>query len=173
VPANAFLAGVVAGLALATTPTPPRHRLTAPHRRGLMPALPGIGLAIACTVALGFMARDAFSDATIRQMRLALVGETATAIPPKDQAAAEEMEEAIAAGELAYRYDPSNPRLALLISRLHLHLATVAPASDASLTHLAESRVWRIKASRNCPACRGMPEPAPASAPRLPKNRIP
>jgi O-antigen ligase len=173
VPANAFLAAVVAGLALATTPTPPRDRLTAIHRRGLMPALPGIGLAIACTVALGFMARDAFSDATIRYMRLALVGETATAIPPKDQAAADRMEEAIAAGEQAYRYDQSNPRLALLISRLHLHLATVAPASNASLTHLAESRAWGTKASRNCPACRGMPEPAPAPAPKLPDKRIP
>ena len=173
VPANAFLAAVVAGLGIATAAATPRHRPAEDPARAWMRRIPNSSLAIACTLSLGFMVRDAFSDATIRQMRWALVGETVGAVPPKDHAEAQRMTEAVAAGERAHRHDASNPRLALFIGRLHLHLATVAPGSAASLAHANAAHSWQMTATRNCAACRGLPEPVPRSAPIAVETRTP
>lgn len=164
VPANGFLAAVVAGLAMATVPA----RRAARPRSTAQPAaagwMPGVALAVACILSLGFMVRDAFSDASIRRMQRSLVGDKLGAVPPHDAAAAQQMRDALADGERAYRYDPANARVALLVGRLHLHLGATAllPPADRA-PHASEAATWFMKAQRACAVCPGLPEAMPAA----------
>lgn len=167
VPANGFLAAVVAGLAAATAPA----RRAAQPRSAAQPRpasrLPRAALAVACALSLGFMVRDALSDALIRQMQWSLVGHKLGAVPPHDAAAAQQMADALADGERAYRYDPANARVALLIGRLHLHLGEVAILPPAERdAHASEAAAWFMKAQRACAVCPGLPEDIPAAPPR-------
>lgn len=167
VPANGFLAAVVVGLAAGTAPG--RH---AAHPRSAAPAcpasrLPGAALAVACAFSFGFMVRDTLSDASIRQMQWSLVGDKLGAVPPHDAAAAQRMADALADGERAYRYDPANARVALLIGRLHLHLGEVAILPPAERdAHASEAAAWFMKAQRACAVCPGLPEAISAAPPR-------
>lgn len=167
VPANAYLAAVSAGLAWATAAAAPAQKRPPATSKTLASAFPAALLATSCAIALGFMVRDTFSDATLRQMRWALVGEKVGAVPPKDAPAARAMETALAAGERAYRYDPANARLALLVGRLHLHLATTSEVSEADRAmHRTAAKEWSTKAQRSCAVCRGIPEAMVLQPPR-------
>ena len=162
VPANGFLSAVVAGLAAATVPT----RSASQPRSAAQPAavrwLPSVALAMGCSLALCLMARDAFSDAAIRRMQWSLVGEKLGAVAPHDVASAQRMADALTDGERAYRYDPANARIALLIGRIHLHLSegTFLPPAERA-AHAAEASTWFLKAQRACAVCPGLPEAAP------------
>jgi hypothetical protein len=166
VPANAFLAAVVAGLAVATSREPSVARpASQPAKAPVATVFRGV-LPVVTVAAFAFMVRDAFSDAAIREMRWALVGDKVGAIPPADAAAAQRMETALAAGERAYRYDPSNAQLALLNGRLNLHLSTAESSPKARRDRIADSKAWAVKAARNCPVCRGLPEPVVPTPPK-------
>jgi hypothetical protein len=164
VPANAFLAVVQTGLALATArpdgSIASRQR-TMPERR-LASWLPGFALAGACIVALGFLARDAASETTTLSLRKALAADQIATQVPDQSSAVPRLLAAIAAGERAAARDPANAHLAMLIGQANLRLAVRSDGlgPEREVFKSAASR-WFRKASLRCATVRGLPEPLP------------
>lgn len=162
VPANGFLACVVAGLALASVP----------WSRGLVGFRSRLQLAAAaaCVVALtataAVLGRDGLSELTQRRLRTVLVADR-IAIPEKKPApSVAELEAAISAGERMADWDPWNAQLAVLLGQANLHLSTrPLRIDDANARYEAAGR-WFHRARLDCPVCRGVAEPVPQDASR-------
>jgi hypothetical protein len=157
VPANAFLAAVVTGLAMSSTGGSRATMGDAP------PLVPHAGrgraallLAAACAVAFALLARDAVSTAARRQLASAVIASRQE--PPADSAAVvHRLEEAIARGTRAARLDPADARLARLLGQATLHVADRAGGGDTAVAARAAD-AWFLRARRSCPTCRGIPE---------------
>lgn len=160
-PANAFLACIVAGLCLSSVaPTKGRATPSLPAWQGRATT---IVFSAACLLALLFLARDAFTDLTLDDLRKAT---TAARIAAKDNtkpSAAPVLNAAIERGEQAARLDPANWQLAALLGQANLHLAARPEAAgDTEALQTAAER-WFKAARRNSAATRGLPEPLPAT----------
>lgn len=162
VPANAFLAVVLAGLALATARPEGSiviRQATVPDRRVLL-RLPGFALAGACVVALAFLARDAASDSATLNLRKALAVDQIAAKGSDQSVAVQRLLAAVAAGERAATRDPANAHLAVLLGQANLRL--VVRSSDwGTEREVFESAAshWFRRAARRCATVRGLTEP--------------
>ena len=160
-PANAFLACLVTGLAASSVPAP-----SAGWPRRLPWWLPQSLLIVAVGGCLGFSLRDAASEMAQKALRDALAADR---LAIKERHAAPDtlaLEEGMARGIRRARWDPANGRLCLLIGQAAIHLASRAddPAQREKL--LAEADRWMKAARRKCAICRGLSEslpPAPRS----------
>ena len=167
VPANAFLACLVAGLAAASGASPTMAAVE-PSAAARIPRLAArCILAGACLWAFVLLARDAHSSHVGKQMQMAFVA-TAKAAREADHSTepAAILEAAREAGEAALRRDPGNPRLALLVGQTNLQFArqaTLQKPPDAATARAYEAAAERCfsMARRRCAACRGLPEPVP------------
>lgn len=166
IPANALLACVVAGLAVAAgTVDRSSHAALSSQKPRPWPALlPGFALGLACMLAVALLARDAASDAVQRELRKAIVAARIQALDPAAAPAAPLLRRAAAAGEHMTRWDPANGSLAVLIGLARLHLSAT-PDADASAER-ATAREWFAIAQRYCAACRGLPEDIVVVPPR-------
>ncbi len=162
VPANGFLACVVAGLVLATEPRP---RPIDSSRSWLRTAAAaGCVLALFATATLLF--RDGLSEWTQRRLRTVLV-EDRIVIPEKKSApTVTEFEAVIAAGERMAAWDPGNAQLAALLGQAHLHLSARPLTIDDANAHYQSAFSWFRKARLDCPVCRGVAEAVPRGVPR-------
>jgi O-antigen ligase len=165
IPANALLACVVSGLALASG-TPAWQRGNGPGKacRSWAWRLPGFALGSACLIAAVVLARDAFSDSVQRDLRRAIVAariaeDDATAPPATPLLGA-----AIAAAEHSFQRDPANAQLAALIGLARLHLSVIPGAVDDPAAERTAAQEWFSKARQRCATCR-LPEPLPAKEP--------
>ncbi len=151
VPANAFLAAVIAGLCLGSVPeSAGRQARAKPAPRWLTATF--VTASMAAFLLLG---RDACSDSAERSLREAMV---AASPKPRDSRAAPirsplPIESAIARAERMAAIDPWNSRLPLALGQALLQ--TGAPVEEAN--------AWFRKAQRNRAVCRGLPEPLPRS----------
>jgi O-antigen ligase len=166
VPANALIACIVAGLALASGV---RDSQPAPRGAVRLPWLqtrwPDLVLATGCFLAALFLARDAVSETCQRQLREAIVSARFAAMDQKKSAAGPALHDAIAAGERMFRWDPSNAQLALLIGQANLHLSAEPQPIDGASANLDDAEKWFKKARRNLAVSRGLPEPDVAGKP--------
>lgn len=160
-PANAFLVCIVVGLCLSSV---------APAKGRATPSLPAwqgraatIVFSAACLLALLFLARDAFTDLTLDDLRKAT---TAARIAAKDNtkpSPAPVLTDAIDRGEQAARLDSANWQLAALLGQANLHLAVQPEAADDAEALQTAAERWFKAARRNSAATRGLPEPLPAA----------
>jgi O-antigen ligase len=173
-PANAFLASLIAGIAAATgmikspvgeegkavakaglVKAPATHRPASRASRGL----PRLALALACAGSLVLLARDTVSDMTLRQLREAIVTARMADSNSKLTRNDEQLTSAVAAGERMARLDPANAQLALLLGQGNLHLSSrPQPIEDHNARALASEK-WFKHARERCAACRGIAEP--------------
>jgi O-antigen ligase len=165
IPANALLACVVAGLALAAGNRAPLVPQTQWLERSQMSRWPGYALAGACLLAVAFLARDAASDAVQRDVRKAIVAARIAAIDKTAPPAAPLLRAANATAERSIRWDPANAHLAVLIGLTRLHLAATPDARADSVAQLATANDWFARARRACAACRGLPETLSSAVP--------
>lgn len=168
VPANAFLAALIAGLCLGSVPSSPQRTAVPATLRGTLAAfVPKLLLVGGCLAALTLLARDARSDAAERTLRLATALSTSKPADRMRQAALP-LDAAISRAERAAEADPWNAGLALALGQAHLHAA--AAGSD-SATHLtaADSSFRRAQARRA--VSRGLPQPVPPQRPSAPAPR--
>ena len=160
-PANAFLACLVVGLCLSSV-AQPKGQPTAP-----LPAWRGRGAAVvfsmACVVSLLLLARDAFTDLTLEDLRRATTAARIAAKDPTKPSAAPVLTAAIERGERAARLDPANWQLAALLGQASLHLATDPQVADSAEARQIAAEKWFKAARRNSAATRGLPEPLPAA----------
>jgi O-antigen ligase len=165
IPANALLASVVAGLALAAgnrdIPAPWAPGLARSQKSGWA----GYALAGACLLTVAGLARDAVSDAVQWDMRKAIVAARIAASDKTAPTAAPILQAAIQAGEHTTRWDPANAQLAVLIGLSRLHLATTPDARADSNAELAAANEWFARARLACATCRGLPEDQPSAVP--------
>lgn len=151
-PANAFLGSVVAGIAAAT------GMIKKPGDSGQMPAaagvLPRATLAAACVGALLFLARDAVSETTQRQLREAVVAQRLADKDDKRVRDDEALASAIAAGERMARWDPANSQLALILGQAYLHASGRPQPIDAANFKRAAAEKWFELARKRCATCR-------------------
>jgi O-antigen ligase len=171
IPANMMLACVTAGLALAAGRRPANIEGPAVSLPQSFAAwLPGFALGTACLVAVGFLTRDATSDAVQRDMRKAIVAARLAAADPQAESAEMTLQAASARGERMFRLDSGNGSLAVLIGLARLHLAALPSHRDDAIEERAAADRWFAIARRHCATCRGLPEalPPPQPAPAIP-----
>lgn len=164
IPANALLACIVAGMAIAsgekTTATLGNPKARKP------PALarwPGLALATACVIAMVFLARDAMTENAQRRLREAIVAARLEAADASRPPAGPKLRAAIAGGERMARWDRGNAQLAVLLGQAFLHLSTEPQPIDDASSQLASADAWFQAARKNSAACSGLPEPATAN----------
>jgi hypothetical protein len=152
VPANALLAAVIAGLALASG-RPTREGGTTADRPGLRRAAAAL-LAIGCLVSCGILAREAASAMTRRELATAIVEarKAASAQAPLPLAACTN---AVKAGERAARWNSGDARLSVLIGQALLHLDRQDQAADAPAASEQTADDWFRRARLASPVVRG------------------
>jgi len=159
-PANAFMACIIIGLCLSSVVQPNRQAASPPASWQGRAAT--IVFSLACILVLPWLARDAFTDRSLYELRRAT---TVARIAAKDHAklsAAPMLSAAIEHGERAARLDPANWQLAAMLGRANLHLAEESQAIDAAEACRIAANGWFMKARRNSAVCRGLPVPLPA-----------
>lgn len=165
VPANAFLATVVAGVAYGSVTGPPRATSATPRgavaRQG--PTLLFVG---GCLVAILFLARDAVSEKAQIELRKAITADRIATLKPGTESAEPTLTAAVERGERVARFDQSNAHLAVLMGQANALLATKPQPIDEADERLAAAARWFRRAQRRCAACRGLPEPVVARIPR-------
>lgn len=153
-PANAYLACLVAGLAYSSVP-PPANGKARPW--SLVPEwLPRYALATACVAALLFNVRDGVSAAVERQLREAIVAARMSGRVPQVRPADEDLRDAITAGISMAPWDRGNARLKTLLGQAHLHVAQRASESAPRGQATAVAALWFERATSVSAACQGL-----------------
>lgn len=159
-PANAYLACLVAGLAYSSVPPPGQGK------SGLLSLVPEWAarsmLAAACFAALLYGFRDGVSAAVERQLREAIVAARMSGRVPQDRPADEDLREAITAGIAVAPWDRGNARLMTLLGQANLHVAQRASDDAARSRANDEAARWFQKATRVSAACQGLAMPVEA-----------
>ena len=167
VPANAFLACVVVGLAIASGSPPvaaaaaaaPPLRPRPLWQQGLPWALCG-----ACLVAIVFLGRDYQAARSEAQLRQALTkARIATADPAKDSAAPDLLA-AVESGDRMAKWDPGNAQLAALLGQANLVLSIEPQPIEQANQRRQTAKAWFRKAKRNSAVCFGIPPGLPFPA---------
>ena len=156
-PANAFLACIVAGLALSSVPLARSlAHDTDSHPRGL-----AIIFAVACLAVMVLLGRDAFSAHTLGTLRRATTAARLADLKPDAPPPAPRLRDAIRAGTRSFRLDPGNSRLAAALAQANLHLAHVARDEQERQKAGLAVQDWSGRARRDSAVARGLPEPLP------------
>jgi len=158
IPANALLACVTAGLAIAAGATAPSRAPQAASSRRFFAALPGVCLALACLVAVATLARDAASDRAMRHMRTAIVAARLSSMDKNLPSAEGPLRRAISAAEKMEPWDPANGNMAVLLGICHLHLGEQLESTDDKNAERANADRWFGVGRLRCATCRGLPE---------------
>lgn len=148
VPANALLAAVIAGLAMGSVAGEGVSAVVT-ARTSMVDRLTAIGLGLACVVAAAVLCRDACSERTQRQLRVAVTSARHALQDRSRTVDVAALTKAVESGERMAAYDPRNPRLAVLLGQVNLHLAGLDGAGDASQVHAEAAQRWFARARRN------------------------
>ena len=164
-PANALLATVIAGLALARGGRDFSQAAT----RGSRP----VGIVASSLLsgillwAAAYAIRDAESARVERQLRDALVSvRMAAGGKPPGAFPQEVVDAAVAAGSQMAAADKANACLSLLLGQLNLQLA-----ANGDVAAKADADRWFREARLLCPPCSGLPEIVPKPNDRRPRAR--
>lgn len=156
-PANAYLACLVAGLAYSSVP-PPANRKAAWWC--LIPEwLPRAVLAIGCIVALLFNFRDGVSAAVERQLREAIVAARMAGRVPQVRPPDEDLRDAIEMGIHMAPWDWENARLMILLGQAHLHVAQRVVEGVARDQANDAAASWFERATGVAAECQGIAKP--------------
>ncbi len=162
-PANAFLAAILVGLALTAgpSPSPSPARAAPPVAVGLVPPIVAGLLCISCLATTILVWRDVRSAAVVRELRESLVAvrRAAQAKPPAPFPE-DVLRAALAVGTERARVDPGNPELPLVMGQVSLHLAA---AGDVSAAEAADT--FFLAARRLSAVCQGLPASPPSAEP--------
>lgn len=168
-PANAFLACLVAGIAVATgmarNPLQSAAKASpgkAATKQGATPwaaaVLPRAALAAACAGSLALLGRDATSETTQRQLREAIAAARIADSDSKHLRDDNQLNSAIVAGERMANWDPANAHLALLLGQAYLHLSSRQQLIYEMNAGVSASEKWFRHARERCATCGGIAE---------------
>lgn len=162
VPANAFLASVITGLALSSVSDDATRPGVSAMTNTPWRLAGKLALAGAYVWCFALLCRDAWSDGVQRTMRdtLAAARIAGTAKLPMD-----DMSRALDAGARARSLDPANAEILLLMGRLHLYAAASSPPGVPleRMADLTAAEECLANARRLSAALRGLPEKQPVA----------
>jgi O-antigen ligase len=156
-PANAFLACIVAGLAYSSVP--PSATLKSGWWSLIPEWLPRFLLGATCGIALLYACRDGVSAAVERQLREAIVADRIFGRSPGAQPADDSLRLAIAAGVAMVHWDEGNARLMTLLGQANLHLAHRSTQDSERSREIDAATSWFRRATAVCAACQGLAHP--------------
>jgi hypothetical protein len=156
-PANAFLASLIAGLAASSAQAPAAVAKPRRPTSWIARSLPAMLLVAACLGSIVLLARDALSEATQRQLRESLVAARLATNDPTLPSAEPKLSAAAEAGQRMAAWDAGDATLAVLMGQIYLHLAAEPQPIDDASARVTTADNWFTKARRNCAACRGLP----------------
>lgn len=161
VPANAFLAAILGGLAAASgASVPASTKQASPPRRGALHSGTMVLFITACGASLLLLGRDASSERSEAGLRRAITAARIAAKDPGRPSAAPRVADAVAAGERAAWLDPANAHLAASIAQGSLLLSAEPQPIEQSDVFRRAAEQWADKARLHCATCRGLPSRA-------------
>lgn len=163
-PANAFLACMVAALCASSVPATPwrfTQALLAWTPAWLIRTL----LIMACSGSAVLLARDAASESVQRRVREAIVTDRLESQKREHGTAESALAAAVTAAERMAIWDSRNARLFLLLGQANLHFATYASPGAEQNARVGRAEIWFLKARQAAASARGLPTPA-ATNPR-------
>ena len=125
--------------------------------------LPRSLLVGAIVLSLGFLARDAASEAVQRRVREAIVDARLLSMGNNTmnhdfRRSQTRLLQATTAADLVSGWDRRNALLALRLGQAHLHVADDAANAAEREKLLGTASRWFVTAKNLCAACRGLPE---------------
>lgn len=156
-PANAFLAAVIAGLAVASAPSRPAEVTRSKSLRLVAAGVP-IAFALLCVVAATFLCRDACSQSAAKMLRRAIAQSSAAA----------PLHRALEVGEHMADWDPRNSQLAVLMGQASLHDAALQADPMRREAQAAQAEKWFALARTSCAVVRGLPSGTAGGASKMP-----
>jgi hypothetical protein len=159
-PANAFLACIVAGLALSSVAVSGNVNPAAPNPRARIAA--AILFSSCCLAVVPLLARDAWTADTLDALRRANTAARLAILKADAPSAAPRLTAAIARGDQAARFDPGSWQLSVLLGQANLHLATEPMPIANAKAHRAAADQWFKAARRKSATTRGLAESPPA-----------
>jgi hypothetical protein len=154
-PANAFLACVVAGLCVSSVPNPTSPRAFAWPYFGSFGRILLLAVSLLAIAALG---RDAISDVAGRQrLEAAMIADQLALKDPLRPSAVNLLAEAIPIAEATFAWDRHNAALAAGLSQAHLRRAAHDQDPEMRRESLAASQRWARTALSLNATCRGIP----------------
>ncbi len=175
VPANAFLACILVGVATgggenASTSvgneTNQRSNRTLAVAKTARCAFLKVVFVCACLWSVVLSVQTAVADMVKRELKSAIVAARLESMGKGTGSAASELQTAIASGMQMIHWAPANTQLAMLLGQANLHLSLKPQPMDDANACLAAAQRWFLVARRNSAALRGLPEPV------LPAERI-
>jgi len=162
IPANALLACLLVALALRSggAAEAAKNFLSAGPAAGRAAGWQRVALVAASVASLALLARDAGSAAVRRTLAVAIAE---ARLENNSAAGRPHLAAAIAAGKCAIAWDPSDPRLELLLGQAWLEASEAARLPHSQLEDVPEAESWFTRAKRNSATVRGVPQkPAPS-----------
>lgn len=155
-PANALLASVVAGLAIASAPSKTSKDATTKGFVHIRAAVPYV-FVVTCLLAGASLARETFSQSASKHLRKAIIG-TPSGKPVKDPEGERALLlRALQHGERLAGWDPGNSQLAALLGQATLHAAVLEDDPAAREAGAAQAEKWFAIARKQCAVVRGLP----------------
>ncbi len=158
-PANGFLACLVAAMAYSSVPPSPVETAWQEQLGRLVPQRLLQLLLVASAVVTSFLfVRDAISDEMHQSLRssilFSLVSDADTDIPSRPAP----LDEATEQAQRYLRWDASNSHLLTALGQAHLHLAAQATQPSSQEQHLSTSAVYSMRARQTSAMVRGVPQ---------------
>ena len=158
-PANAFLAIMICGLALSSVPAERRREDVIPISEPVLK----YALVAFCLLATVLLGRDSLSEYAQRELRQAIVRDRLAKSESDKSASGAGFNVAISTGQRLAAWDPANSQLATLLSNAYLHAADRSEGDAERDKMLGLSDRWATRARRAAATARGLPERIPAS----------
>jgi len=155
IPANAFLAMMVGGLAIGMMPVLRQPQAAVAQRPGRGSAIVGVVAAAAAMGAVVLCARDTWSELAVRQLRDAIAAaQLVKKNPESAPLVAERLKAAISASERAAAWDPLNAEIPRQVALAHVHLSRSPDDEEAKASRRSAERCATLRAA-------GRPGPEP------------
>jgi hypothetical protein len=154
-PANAFLACIIFGLALSSVSA--LRATAAEENRWLQMGAQGV-FAIGCFASIVWLTRDAQSANVLTTLNRAIVADRIASTKPDAPSPEPLLLTAIQGGDSTALRDPRNSRLLALMGQANLHLAARTADATAQGAFNEMAAHWFTRALRASAVCRGLPE---------------
>ena len=154
-PANAFLACIIFGLALSSVSA--LRATAAQENRWLQMGAQGV-FAIGCFASIVWLTRDAQSAIVLTTLNRAIVADRIASTKPDAPSPEPLLLTAIQGGDSTALRDPRNSRLLALMGQANLHLAARTADATAQGAFNEMAAHWFTRAVRASAVCRGLPE---------------
>ncbi len=167
-PANAFLAAVIAGLAVASAPSQVAPGVMSKGMRFVAPGVP-IAFTLMCGLTVPILYRDGWSQSALKMLRRATAQARSATSTGQEESCRASLEHALEVGEHMAEWDPRNAQLAMLMGQASLHQAAVEVDPLRRESQASQAEKWFAVARTSSAVVRGIPAASLKAALKTPR----